>query len=458
MATKQKENPNVVIRMFELAAKDNAAELANLIVKRKDRSFLEWINSKGRKLIHVAALNGSTSCLFQLIHHGNDIDSKCALGNTSLHYACMAGSLPTIIVLLHLGGNFQVINKNGEIPIDLIPSDHQAEFITLLQEIERERVTIREFNHNKLLPYQDFPIKIDSQQFAMDDIYPVPLITRQFMTDFSKEMAKGTSFVFCRGKFESEHVVVKYIPDNLYTKKLYRLLNEVSVLGKLRHPNIMLLLGIASQPNSTFQLAFEDTYSFLHQLLFETNFDLISEEILRISRDISSALNYIHHKGYTHCSVGSHSIVLNDKLNAKLCNFEHAQILSDAKPISHLTSSHSYMAPAQLNGHVASAANDMYGLGISIFECTTRKQIHEVKSMLKNMSRRETVSFLLKMIPKMFESSIPVLVSSCLEKPENRVSAVKLCNWIGALLDGGLASQSPFTFETEDEDFFPINF
>ena len=84
------------------------------------------------------------------------------------------------------------------------------------------------------------------------------------------------------------------------------------------------------------------------------------------------------------------------------------------------------MAPAQLNGHKADQLNDTYALGILVFESATKRKIHNVRILLKNFSQKETTNFLIKLVPKSFEKTIPILISSCVQKPKRRATALQV--------------------------------
>ena len=74
------------------------------------------------------------------------------------------------------------------------------------------------------------------------------------------------------------------------------------------------------KPN--WSLVFEyPTYGFLHRILFLLNKQFNSSDILKIAKDISNALNYLHTQGYIHNSVTTFSVTLDANLLAKVRYF-----------------------------------------------------------------------------------------------------------------------------------------
>lgn len=57
---------------------------------------------------------------------------------------------------------------------------------------------------------------------------------------------------------------------------------------------------------------------FLHRVLFHEMQVMDSRQILKIGRDISSALQYLHMIGFIHCAVAPFSIILHKTLQAKV--------------------------------------------------------------------------------------------------------------------------------------------
>ena len=104
----------------------------------------------------------------------------------------------------------------------------------------------------------------------------------------------------------------------------------------LCHENILLLMNFI-KPN--WSLVFEyPTYGFLHRILFLLNKQFNSSDILKIAKDISNALNYIHTQGYIHNSVTTFSVTLDTNLLAKVRYFvKHYSTYKKTHPVLYCT-------------------------------------------------------------------------------------------------------------------------
>lgn len=58
--------------------------------------------------------------------------------------------------------------------------------------------------------------------------------------------------------------------------------------------------------------------AFLHRLLFVDKEPLEEDTILGIGRDVACAMQYVHQRGFLHCFLGSHSVVVTENYGAKV--------------------------------------------------------------------------------------------------------------------------------------------
>ncbi|XP_057312222.1 uncharacterized protein LOC130653726 [Hydractinia symbiolongicarpus] len=136
-----------------------------------------------------------------------------------------------------------------------------------------------------------------------------------------------------------------------------------------------------------------------------------------------------------------------------LCNFCYVQHNNKRRSISHIPSLYSYMAPNQLRGHAADQPNDIYGLGVLLYESVTRSKMQDVnKNLLAHHNEKEELRFRLKLIPKTFEPSIHVLIKACLSSAGTRPTSSQVYNWLDALLEGRLTTTSPTTMMNENKE------
>ena len=92
------------------------------------------------------------------------------------------------------------------------------------------------------------------------------------------------------------------------------------LFSDLRHPNILLLVAVCNSPYPFQQgLVLEPVErAFLGKLIHEKKTVFDEDTILRFSRDVACAMQFVHQRGYIHCYLGSDSVVLTENLTAKV--------------------------------------------------------------------------------------------------------------------------------------------
>lgn len=156
------------------------------------------------------------------------------------------------------------------------------------------------------------------------------------------------------------------------------LITEAEFIGKLRHPDILVLMGVCQTNNlENMVLLFEridegSLYEVLHQKLEK----LSSSHIHDITYQISSALVFLHEQNIIHCFVTSHAIMLVNLYCAKLANFEYVVdcekvdvgLKSFVNQNMYQNVAYNWMAPEIMSASSPSMASDVYSFAVVIWE------------------------------------------------------------------------------------------
>ena len=82
--------------------------------------------------IHLAAREGDTRCLSELLRNGADVDTKTTLGSTALHIALLGGKNDVIEMLLAAGADANNSLMYGRTPLHLAAAAGNSRVISLL--------------------------------------------------------------------------------------------------------------------------------------------------------------------------------------------------------------------------------------------------------------------------------------------------------------------------------------
>jgi eukaryotic-like serine/threonine-protein kinase len=151
-----------------------------------------------------------------------------------------------------------------------------------------------------------------------------------------------------------------------------RFLQEIRILARLNHPNILPLLDSREAGGSLYYVSRYVAGSSLQRRL-ATEGALPMEEVVRIGRDVAAALDYAHGNEVIHRDVKPGNILLDDD-RALVCDFGIARAVELASGDRMASSSGfaigtpTYMSPEQAMGGAIDFRSDVYGLGCVLYE------------------------------------------------------------------------------------------
>lgn len=149
--------------------------------------------------------------------------------------------------------------------------------------------------------------------------------------------------------------------------------NEVSVLRKTRHVNILLFMGCVSKPQLAIVTQWcEGSSLYKHLHVHETKFALFT--LIGIGRQTAQGMDYLHAKNIIHRDLKSNNIFLHDDLTVKIGDFGLATAkarYSGSQEFHQPTGSILWMAPEVIRmqaDNPYSFQSDVYAFGIVMFE------------------------------------------------------------------------------------------
>ncbi|CAJ1858284.1 unnamed protein product [Sphenostylis stenocarpa] len=168
--------------------------------------------------------------------------------------------------------------------------------------------------------------------------------------------------------------------------------SEVSVLGKIRHPNVLALRAYYLGPKGEKLLVFDympkgSVASFLHgkfgfanrgKLIHssgtETSIDWPTR--MKIAQDMARGLFYLHsQENIIHGNLTSSNVLLDENTNAKIADFGLSRLMTTAANSNVIATAGAlgYRAPELSKLKKANSKTDIYSLGVILLELLTRK-------------------------------------------------------------------------------------
>ncbi len=195
-----------------------------------------------------------------------------------------------------------------------------------------------------------------------------------------EEVSQNSVLTVYRGqrKADGAAVIIKIIAplfaaDEFFARRLRQATRQTA---KLEHPNIVRTYE-AEQEGNLFYLV-EDldltgVRSLAQVLAAEGSFSLHRAQF--ITRQIASALDYVHQKSVTHGDLAAHQVYLGADDLVLITNFGQAQAIFGVNMMrqGYAASSPETMAPERVHGQGPSRHSDLYALGILCFQMLAGK-------------------------------------------------------------------------------------
>lgn len=239
-----------------------------------------------------------------------------------------------------------------------------------------------------------------------------------------------------------ERVAVKIIAAHVADEKRFqrRFSDEIRTLTRLKHRNIVTLIGQGEQCGQLFySMELIEGESLQQKLRREKR--LAWPEVLEMAIDICAALKHAHDFGAIHRDLKPANLLIDQEGVVKLVDFGVAKLFGSHEQTAagSILGTADYMAPEQAAGQPVTPRTDLYALGNVLYACFTgrppfaNRTLTEVLEALKN-EEPIRVDAIVPDLP----AEIAELIHDLLEKrPEDRPpTALAVMNRLKAIRAG----------------------
>ncbi|KAM3914930.1 RAF proto-oncogene serine/threonine-protein kinase isoform 4-T7 [Leptodactylus fuscus] len=192
----------------------------------------------------------------------------------------------------------------------------------------------------------------------------------------SSRIGSGSFGTVYKGKWHGD-VAVKILKVTDPTpEQLQAFRNEVAVLRKTRHVNILLFMGYMTKEKLAIVTQWcEGSSLYKHLHVQETKFQMF--QLIDIARQTAQGMDYLHAKNIIHRDMKSNNIFLHEGLTVKIGDFGLATVKSrwsGSQQVEQPTGSILWMAPEVIrmqDNNPFSFQSDVYSYGIVLYELMT---------------------------------------------------------------------------------------
>ncbi|XP_076855247.1 serine/threonine-protein kinase A-Raf [Brachyhypopomus gauderio] len=191
--------------------------------------------------------------------------------------------------------------------------------------------------------------------------------------NMQKRIGSGSFGTVYKGKWHGD-VAIKILKVTEPTpEQLQAFRNEMQVLRKTRHVNILLFMGFMTKPNFAIITQWcEGSSLYRHLHVTETKFDTMRR--IDVARQTAQGMDYLHAKNIIHRDLKSNNIFLHEGWTVKIGDFGLATVKSrwsGSQQVEQPSGSILWMAPEVIRMQDANPytfQSDVYGYGVVLFE------------------------------------------------------------------------------------------
>ncbi|KAK3930130.1 Serine/threonine-protein kinase Nek8 [Frankliniella fusca] len=188
-----------------------------------------------------------------------------------------------------------------------------------------------------------------------------------------------------RKKEDNKLVIVKEVSlDHLTDDEKKATLNEVKVLSKLKHPNVVAYFDNFIHDASVKIVMEYANKGSLHDLIQnQEGKHLPQAEVLQMFSQIVQGLHYIHDQKILHRDLKTHNIFVSHEPSIysmpilKIGDFGISKVLASQSKASTVLGTPSYLSPELCQGQTYDERSDIWALGCILYEMLTLKKAFE---------------------------------------------------------------------------------
>jgi len=239
-----------------------------------------------------------------------------------------------------------------------------------------------------------------------------------------------------------ERVAVKLIADNVADDPRFRrrFADEVETLKRLKHPNIVRLIGYGEESGQLFySMELVEGESLQDRLKRDKQLDW--QTVVDMAIDVCGALKHAHDFGVIHRDLKPANLLLDASGKVMLVDFGIAKLFGNLEQTvaGSLLGTADYMAPEQAGEGPITTRVDLYALGNVLYACFVGHPpfVYRSVTLLIESVRRETPRRVEELNPKVPLAIAELIHDLLAKRPEDRPpTALAVMNRLKAIREG----------------------
>ncbi|PSS30004.1 Serine/threonine-protein kinase [Actinidia chinensis var. chinensis] len=237
-----------------------------------------------------------------------------------------------------------------------------------------------------------FPISEHSQtqSICSDDFVKIPTDGADVweidasLLKFDNKVGSGSFGVLYKGSYCSQEVAIKVLnPERVDKDMLREFAQEVFIMRKIRHKNVVQFIGACTRPPNlcilTEFMSRGSVYNFLHKQRGAFKFSAL----LKVALDVSKGMNYLHQNNIIHRDLKTANLLMDEHEVVKVADFGVARVQTQSGVMTAETGTYRWMAPEVIEHKPYDHKADVFSFGIVLWELLTGELPHSLLTPLQ---------------------------------------------------------------------------
>ncbi|KAE9596556.1 putative dual-specificity kinase TKL-Pl-4 family [Lupinus albus] len=191
---------------------------------------------------------------------------------------------------------------------------------------------------------------------------------------YGNRVGSGSFGDLYRGTYCSQDVAIKVLkPERISTDMLKEFAQEVYIMRKIRHKNVVQFIGACTRPPNlcivTEFMSRGSLYDYLHKQKGVFKLPLL----LKVANDVSKGMNYLHQNNIIHRDLKTANLLMDENELVKVADFGVARVQTQSGVMTAETGTYRWMAPEVIEHKPYDQKADVFSFGISLWELLTRE-------------------------------------------------------------------------------------
>ncbi|XP_057796966.1 serine/threonine-protein kinase STY46-like isoform X2 [Salvia miltiorrhiza] len=194
------------------------------------------------------------------------------------------------------------------------------------------------------------------------------------LLEFEYKIASGSNGDMYKGLFRSQDVAIKIFKADSLNKDMQREFSqEVYILRKVRHKNVVQFIGSCTRPPLFCIVTEFMSGGSVYDALHKQNGVLNLPATLKVAIDVTRGMSYLHQNNIIHRDLKAANLLMDENEVVKIADFGVARVLVQSGVMTAETGTYRWMAPEVIEHKPYNHKADVFSFGVMLWELLTGK-------------------------------------------------------------------------------------